>query len=155
MWLQVTPVYSSDGKRAILVRRGWVPDTWRRQHSTQAHTSPANPSSVSTSSTSRSWWWFSRSRKAPAAPEVAHALGVGGVGVVSRGEVGNSLTFANEPETGSWNWLDAASMVLCSFSSIMYKLRLFWGHPGNFCFMLLHVGLSYAREHLDKCSLVK
>jgi cytochrome oxidase assembly protein ShyY1 len=28
-WIVVCPVLSSDKKRAILVRRGWVPDSWR------------------------------------------------------------------------------------------------------------------------------
>ena len=30
-WIQVTPLLSNDGTRAVLVRRGWVPDRWRQQ----------------------------------------------------------------------------------------------------------------------------
>ena len=30
-WVMVSPVYSASGDRAVLVRRGWVPDAWRRQ----------------------------------------------------------------------------------------------------------------------------
>lgn len=36
---------------------------------------------------------------------------MGGVGVVTTGETANSLSFPNEPESGSWHWLDAAGMV--------------------------------------------
>lgn len=32
-WIVVTPVYSPERSRAILVRRGWVPDSWRQAQS--------------------------------------------------------------------------------------------------------------------------
>lgn len=43
-WLVVTPVVSPCGTRAILVRRGWVPDSWRRQQ--QAGSAPEACSGV-------------------------------------------------------------------------------------------------------------
>lgn len=30
-WIQVTPILSPNGSRVILVRRGWVPDSWRTE----------------------------------------------------------------------------------------------------------------------------
>lgn len=76
-WIVVTPVFSFDRDRAILVRRGWVPDTWRQA----------------------------------AARGTAEPPRLSGVGVVSGGEKGSSVTFANDPENDFWQLLDPAAMV--------------------------------------------
>lgn len=114
--IQVTPVYSSDGKRAILVRRGWVPDSWRSQHITEQYSTATrisggqqNVNRAVKAGAGKSWWWFSRSNAAVQPQEEGRG---GGVGVVTSGETANSLSFPNEPETGSWHWLDAAGVVL-------------------------------------------
>jgi hypothetical protein len=90
-----------------------VPDSWRREHSAAYHITPSESSSSSKAlgaspDARRSWWWFGRPRKVP---EETTDSGLGGVGVVTKGETANSLSFPNEPEAGSWHWLDAAGMV--------------------------------------------
>lgn len=77
-WLLVTPVRSLDGKRAVLVRRGWVPDTWRAQGS---------------------WRTDCQSRAAS------------GVGVITRGEAGNSFMPENNAERGEWYTINVAAMA--------------------------------------------
>lgn len=78
-WVVVTPVFSSDRQRAILVRRGWVPDSWRKA-----------------------------AEAAAPAPERSN---LSGVGVVSGGERGSSVTFANDPGSDFWQLLDPVAMV--------------------------------------------
>lgn len=93
-WIVVTPVYSSDRDRAILVRRGWVPDTWRQQAA------------------------------AAAAGGSAEAAALSGVGVVSGGEKGSAVTFANDPENDFWQLLDPVAMVrLCSICLQVARLH--------------------------------
>jgi hypothetical protein len=86
-WLLVTPAYSKDSSKAILVRRGWVPDSWR------------------TSAEEKLKGGGSPSRRAK------HSSDASGVGVVTAGERASYFVLPNEPETGSWHWIDAVSMV--------------------------------------------
>eukprot|EP00892_Ulva_mutabilis_P001547 jgi/Ulvmu1/11393/UM075_0055.1 len=78
-WVVVTPVFSANRQRAILVRRGWVPDTWR-----QATQRPG---------------------------AAAEARTLSGIGVVSGGERGSAVTFANDPHNDFWQLLDPGAMA--------------------------------------------
>jgi surfeit locus 1 family protein len=45
-WIQVTPVLSPNGSRVILVRRGWVPDSWRTDGLWRSDKNPGHGSGV-------------------------------------------------------------------------------------------------------------
>lgn len=79
----VTPLYSKDGTRAVLVRRGWAPASWQQAGGTEL---------------------------LAAADQVARLDGVA-VGVVTNGEKGNSFVAENNGAKGEWFTLDVAAMV--------------------------------------------